>query len=59
LQFQAASGYDPAAYSAVMAAVGPVLQPDDVAAPIVFAAMQPPHTHISNLTIRNTRGEYP
>ena len=46
-------------YGAVMQRVAPILVPEDIARSVVFAAAQPPHVHLSNIVVRETRMDYP
>ena len=58
-EFQGVAGYDPAWFQGRVEAIGPMLQPEDVARAIGFIAEQPAHVHVSDVLIRPTRQEYP
>ncbi len=58
-EFQAVAGYDPVKFGAFMDAVGPVLEPEDVARLITFIVSQPAHVCVNDVVIRPTRQEYP
>ncbi|MCE2923986.1 MAG: SDR family oxidoreductase [Phycisphaeraceae bacterium] len=58
-EFQSVAGYEDAWFSQVKDKIGPPLAPDDVARVITFIAAQPPAVHISEITVRPTRQDYP
>lgn len=58
-EFQGVAGYDPKWFDEVVARIGPVLTPEDVARMVVFVASQPPAVHVSDVLIRPTRQDYP
>jgi NADP-dependent 3-hydroxy acid dehydrogenase YdfG len=58
-EFQGVAGYDPKWFEDVVARIGPVLKPEDVARAVVFVASQPPAVHVSDVLIRPTRQDYP
>ena len=58
-EFQGVAGYDPKWFDDVVARIGPVLQPEDVARAITFIASQPAHVHLSEVLLRPTRQDYP
>ena len=58
-EFQGVAGYDPKWFDEVVARIGPVLTPEDVARAVVFVASQPPAVHVSDVLIRPTRQDYP
>jgi NADP-dependent 3-hydroxy acid dehydrogenase YdfG len=58
-EFQSVAGYEDAWFSQIKDKIGPPLAPDDVARVITFIAAQPPAVHISEITVRPTRQDYP
>lgn len=58
-EFQGVAGYDPKWFDDVVAKIGPVLRPEDVARSIGWVVSQPAAVHVSDLLIRPTRQEYP
>ncbi len=58
-EFQSVAGYEPEWFDQVVARIGPILQPDDVARVVGFVVSQPPHVHINDVMIRPTRQDYP
>jgi NADP-dependent 3-hydroxy acid dehydrogenase YdfG len=58
-EFQDVAGYDPKWFEEVVARIGPVLTPQDVARTAVFIASQPAHVHLSDALLRPTRQDYP
>jgi NADP-dependent 3-hydroxy acid dehydrogenase YdfG len=58
-EFQGVAGYEPKWFDEVVARIGPVLTPADVARSIAFVLSQPPGVHVSDLLIRPTRQDYP
>jgi NADP-dependent 3-hydroxy acid dehydrogenase YdfG len=57
--FQAAAGYGDEMVKNFSDKLGPLLVPAEVADAIYFVVSQPPHVHISNITVRPTRQDYP
>ena len=57
--FQNVAGYEEKWFSELVAEVGPVLDPDDVARLIGFIVQQPPHVHLNEVVIRPVRQIYP
>jgi NADP-dependent 3-hydroxy acid dehydrogenase YdfG len=57
--FQAVAGYSEQMVRGIDERVGPMLVGDDVANAIHFVVAQPPHVHLSDITIRPTRQDYP
>ena len=57
--FQDAAGYDDAQVKLFDDRFGPLLYGDDIADAIHFVVSQPPHVHVSNITVRPTRQDYP
>jgi NADP-dependent 3-hydroxy acid dehydrogenase YdfG len=58
-EFQGVAGYDPSWFQGRVDAIGPMLEPEDVARAVGFIAQQPPHVHVSDVLIRPTRQDYP
>jgi len=58
-EFQGVAGYDAVWYEGVVAKIGPVLTPGDVAKTVAFAASLPAHVHVSDWIVRPTRQDYP
>lgn len=58
-EFQGVAGYDAQRFGEFMDAIGPILEPEDVARQIAFMVSQPAHVALSDLTVRPTRQEYP
>jgi len=58
-EFQGVAGYEPKWFDDVVARIGPVLTPADVARSVTFVVSQPPAVHVSDVLIRPTRQEYP
>jgi len=58
-EFQQVAGYDPAWFKGRLEALGPMLDPADVARAVGYIASQPPHVHVSDILIRPTRQDYP
>ncbi|MEZ6233200.1 MAG: SDR family oxidoreductase [Phycisphaerales bacterium] len=58
-EFQQVAGYDPAWFEERVAALGPMLEPADIARAVGFVASQPAHVHVSDVLVRPTRQEYP
>lgn len=57
--FQSVAGYEDDWFRSRVEALGPMLQPEDVARTIAFIAAQPPHVHAGDVVIRPTRQDYP
>jgi NADP-dependent 3-hydroxy acid dehydrogenase YdfG len=57
--FQAGAGYSDEMVQNLEEKFGPLLIGDDVANAILYIVTQPPHVHISNITVRPTRQDYP
>jgi len=57
--FQADAGYSDEMVQSLEEKFGPVLIGDDVANAILYIVTQPPHVHISDITVRPTRQDYP
>jgi NADP-dependent 3-hydroxy acid dehydrogenase YdfG len=57
--FQAVAGYSDAMVNNFKTKFGPLLVGDHVANAIHYIVTQPPHVHISDITIRPTRQDYP
>ncbi|MEQ8745815.1 SDR family oxidoreductase [Pyruvatibacter sp.] len=58
-EFQGVAGYDAAQFGSFMESIGPVLQPEDIADLIAFAASRPAHVNLNDIMIRPTRQDYP
>lgn len=58
-EFQRVAGYEDEWFKGRVEALGPMLEPADVARMIGFIAAQPAHVHVSDVLIRPTRQEYP
>lgn len=58
-EFQGVAGYDEAWSENFAQRFGPLLEPDDVAGAIVFAAGLPARVHLNDFVIRPTRQDYP
>lgn len=58
-EFQQVAGYDPEWFKGRLEALGPMLEPEDVARAIAYIASQPAHVHVSDVLIRPTRQDYP
>jgi NADP-dependent 3-hydroxy acid dehydrogenase YdfG len=57
--FQAGAGYSDEMVQSLEEKFGPLLIGDDVANAILYIVTQPPHVHISDITVRPTRQDYP
>jgi NADP-dependent 3-hydroxy acid dehydrogenase YdfG len=57
--FQVGAGYSDAMVDNFEERFGPLLVGEDVANAILFVVSQPPHVHISDITVRPTRQDYP
>lgn len=57
--FQAVAGYSDAMVNTFKEKFGPLVETTDVANAIHYIVTQPPHVHISDITIRPTRQDYP
>ena len=57
--FQDAAGYGDDLVHTFNDKFGPLLQGEDIANAIHHIVTQPPHVHISNITVRPTRQDYP
>lgn len=58
-EFQQVAGYDPVGFGAFMDRIGPVLEPEDIADVIAYAAALPARACLNDVMIRPTRQEYP
>ncbi len=58
-EFQGVAGYDDAWFAQRREALGPLLEPADIARTIAFIVGQPAHVHVSDTLIRPTRQDYP
>lgn len=58
-EFQQVAGYDPSWFKGRLEALGPMLEPADVARAVGYIASQPAHVHVSDVLIRPTRQDYP
>lgn len=58
-EFQGVAGYEPEWFKGRVDAIGPMLEPEDVARVITFIAQQPAHVHVSDVLLRPTRQDYP
>ena len=58
-EFQAVAGYDHETFGQVVEKYGAMLEPDDVARCIAFAAAQPANVHVNTLTVRPVGQDYP
>lgn len=58
-EFQGVAGYDDAWFRERVEALGPMLEPADVARAVAFIVSQPAHVHVSDILIRPTRQDYP
>lgn len=58
-EFQQVAGYDPVGFGAFMDRIGPVLDPEDIADVIAYAAALPARACLNDVMIRPTRQEYP
>jgi NADP-dependent 3-hydroxy acid dehydrogenase YdfG len=57
--FQDAAGYSDDLVHTFNEKFGPLLHGEDIANAIIHIVTQPPHVHISNITVRPTRQDYP
>jgi NADP-dependent 3-hydroxy acid dehydrogenase YdfG len=57
--FQAGAGYDDELVQGLKDKFGPLLVGDDIANTIYYIVTQPPHVHVSDISVRPTRQEYP
>lgn len=57
--FQSVAGYDDAVVNGFREKYGPLLNTEDVADAVHHIVIQPPHVHISNISVRPTRMDYP
>jgi NADP-dependent 3-hydroxy acid dehydrogenase YdfG len=57
--FQAAAGYGEDVVDVFRERFGPLLIGDDIANAVYHIVTQPPHVHISDITVRPTRQDYP
>lgn len=58
-EFQDVAGYDPKWVDGRWEAIGPVLEPADIARVVTFTASQPASVHVCDMLIRPTRQDYP
>jgi NADP-dependent 3-hydroxy acid dehydrogenase YdfG len=57
--FQAAAGYDKAAFARMTNEIGPLLEDDDIARIVEFVIEQSTHVHLNDIMVRPTRQAYP
>ena len=57
--FQSAAGYSDDLVRGMTDKFGPLLAAEDIAAAIHFIVSRPPHVHISDITVRPVRQDYP